>query len=102
MSNSLARSVNSRTLLALRAIAAVFLGYGFTWGFIALGTAGMFALGLPFHDAEQLSVILGFLIYLCAFLWAFAARSLARVWIVLAAGAALMAIAASLLQRALI
>ena len=87
--------------VALRIFTAMFMGYGFTWGFIAFGTAGMFALGMEFHDAEHLSAILGFLIYLTAFLWAFAARHLGRVWLVLAGGGALMAIAASLLQARL-
>jgi hypothetical protein len=46
--------------------------------------------------------ILGFIVFLVAFLWAFAARSVARVWLVLAGGGALMAGAAWLLQRALL
>ncbi|WP_406622451.1 iron uptake protein [Acidovorax sp. SDU_ACID1] len=86
---------------ALRIAAAVLGGYAFTWGFIALGMSGLFALGMPFHDAEHLTSILGMLVYLVAFLWAFAARSLARVWIVLAGGGAFMAAAASVLQGVL-
>ncbi|WP_417284686.1 iron uptake protein [Comamonas sp.] len=91
-----------RMLIALRICAAIFAGYGFTWGFIAGATAGLFALGMAFHDAEHLSAILGLVVYLCAFLWAFSARSLGRVWAVLVGGGAAMAIAASLLQRHLI
>lgn len=102
MNTTLNRSSHPRMVVALRIFAAVVLGYAFTWGFIAVGTAGMFALGMEFHDAEHLSAMLGFLVYLCVFLWAFSARSLARVCIVLAGGGALMAIAASLLQRALL
>lgn len=79
-----------------------FAGYGFTWGFIAAATAGLFALGMAFHDAEHLSAIFGLVIYLCVFLWSFAARSLGRVWAVLLGGGAAMAIAASLIQRHLI
>lgn len=93
---------NPRLLISLRICVAIFAGYGFTWGFIAVATAGLFALGMAFHDAEHLSAILGLLIYLCAFLWAFAARSLGRVWAVLLGGGVVMAIAASLLQRNLI
>ncbi|CAM4286754.1 Iron uptake protein [Comamonas aquatilis] len=89
-------------LIALRIGAAIFAGYGFTWGFIALTTAVLFALGMAFHDAEHLSAILGLLIYLCAFLWAFAVRSLGRVWAVLVGSGAVMGIAASLLQHNLI
>lgn len=91
-----------RMAIALRISTAIFAGYGFTWGFIAAATAGLFALGMAFHDAEHLSAIFGLVIYLCAFLWSFAARSLGRVWAVLVGGGAAMAIAASLLQRHLI
>ncbi|AVS73753.1 iron uptake protein [Paracidovorax cattleyae] len=77
-------------------------GYAFTWGFIALGIGLLFAAGMDFHDAETLGYILGFLAFLVAFLWAFAARSLARVWLVLAGGGALMTGAAWLVQRALL
>ncbi len=76
-------------------------GYAFTWGFIALGMSGLFALGMSFHDAEHLSSMLGMLVYLVAFLWAFAARSLARVGAVLLGGGAFMAAVASLLQSVL-
>ncbi|MFC4622207.1 iron uptake protein [Comamonas nitrativorans] len=85
-----------------RVLAAVLGGYACTWGFIALGTAGLFALGLEFHDAEHLSAMLGVLLYLAVFLWAIAARSLRRVWAVLAGGGALMAVAASLVQWGLV
>lgn len=93
---------NPRMVIALRISAAIFAGYGFTWGFIAVATAGLFALGMAFHDAEHLSAILGFLIYLCAFLWAFVDRNLGRVWATLVGGGAVMAITASLLQHHLI
>ncbi|MCY1200445.1 hypothetical protein D9M72_118750 [compost metagenome] len=83
----------------VRSAAALFGGYAFSWGFISLGVAGLFAAGMEFHDAEQLSYIVGFLVFLAAFLWAFAARRLPRVWMVLAGGGAVMAGAASLLQR---
>jgi len=85
-----------------RAAAALAGGYAFCWGLIALGVAGLYTLGLPFHDAEHLSAMLAFLAYLVVFLWAFAARRLARVWVVLLGGGALMAGAASLLQARLL
>ncbi|CAB5711976.1 Uncharacterised protein [Delftia tsuruhatensis] len=90
-----------KTIL-VRIATAVFGGYAFTWGFIALGVALMFAAGMEFHDAEHLGYILGFLVFLAVFLWAFAARSLPRVWAVLAGGGIAMTGCASLLQQMLL
>lgn len=90
-----------KTIL-VRIAAAVFGGYAFTWGFIALGVVLMFAAGMEFHDAEHLGYILGFLVFLVVFLWAFAARSLPRVWAVLAGGGIVMTGGASLLQQMLL
>jgi len=87
--------------VALRVAAAVLGGYVLCWGFIALALAGLYALGMPFHDAEHLSAMLGLLLYAAVFCWAFFARSLARAWWVLAGGAALMTAAASLVQMAM-
>lgn len=95
-------SPSPRLALLFRLAAAFLGGYAFCWGFIALGVAGLYALGLPFHDAEHLSSMLAVLIYLGVLLWAFAARSLRRVWVVLAGGGALMAGAATLLQSLLL
>jgi hypothetical protein len=86
----------------VRIAAAVFGGYAFTWGFIALGVALMFAAGMEFHDAEHLGYILGFLVFLTVFLWAFAAQRIGRVWAWLAGGAVVMAGGASLLQQMLL
>jgi hypothetical protein len=94
-------SVNRRQVL-LRTAAAVLGGYAFCWGFVALSMAGLVALGMSFHDAEHLSAMLAFLLYLAAFCAAFVVRSLLRVWLGLAGGAALMAGAASLVQMALV
>jgi len=90
--------MSTRTQVVLRIAAALLGGYAFTWGFIALGMASLFAAGMPFHDAEHLTGILAFLVFLGVFLWAFAAHSLSRVWLVLAGGGVLMAATASLLQ----
>ncbi|MDH0864399.1 iron uptake protein [Mitsuaria sp. GD03876] len=87
--------------ILLRIAAAVGGAYAFCWGFIALCLSGAYAAGMSFHDAEHLSAMLGLLLYLVLFCWAIAARSLARVWIVLLAGAGAMTGAASLIQRAL-
>ncbi|MOA05957.1 hypothetical protein D3C78_1255700 [compost metagenome] len=94
--------VKQRLGVAFRIAAALAGGYAFTWGVIALGMAALFAAGMEFHDAQGLASLLGFLLYLCVFLWAFAARSLLRVWAVLAGGGALMSAAASWLQSALL
>ena len=94
--------VPSRLAALWRTLAAILGGYAFCWGFIALGVAGFYALGMAFHDAEHLSSILAFLVYLVVFLWAFAARSLVRVWVVLLGGGAFMAGAASLIQSMLL
>lgn len=92
----------ARLAVVSRIAAAVLGGYALCWGFIALSMAGLFALGMPFHDAEHLSSILGIALYLVVFLWVFAARGLARVWAVLVPGSALMAGIASLLQFLLV
>lgn len=91
-----------RARLALRIGAAVLGGYAFCWGFIALALAGLHALGMPFHDAEHLSAMLGLVLYVTAFCWAFLTSSLAWAWWTLAGGGALLAGAASLLQIALV
>ncbi|MES2532349.1 MAG: iron uptake protein [Pseudomonadota bacterium] len=88
--------------VALRIAAGMLGGYAFTWGFIALVIGLLFAADLDFHDAEAAGYILGFIVFLVVFLWAFAARSVARVWLVLAGGGALMTGAAWLMQRALL
>jgi len=87
---------------ALRIAAGMLGGYAFTWGFIALAITSLFAARLDFHDAETLGTILGFIVFLVVFLWAFAARSVLRVWGVLAGGGALMAGGAWLVQCALL
>jgi len=84
-------------------VSAGLLGsYAFTWGFSALGIAGLVALGVDFHEAETGVLLLALLVFLGVFLWAFAAASLARVWLVLAGGGALMTAAAWALQRAVL
>jgi hypothetical protein len=95
-------AISNAQRLALRSAAAIAGGYAFTWGFIALGLASLFAAGMQFHDAESLASILGFLVFLVVFLWSFAARSLRRVWVTLLGGGIAMAGAASLIQSAII
>ncbi|HEX4878603.1 MAG TPA: iron uptake protein [Limnobacter sp.] len=82
--------------------AAVLGGYAFTWGFTAAGMAGLVALGVGFHEAETGVLMLSFLVYLGVFLWAFAHGSMARVWLALAGGGAVMTLAAWGIQQALL
>lgn len=88
--------------LAARIAAAVFGGYVFTWGVIAAGASLMFAAGMGFHDAEFLASLLGVLVFVGAFLWAFVARRLWVVWAVLAGGGALLAALGSFVQSLLV
>ncbi|MEW5966297.1 MAG: iron uptake protein [Pseudomonadota bacterium] len=88
--------------VAFRIAAALLGGYAFTWGFAALGVAGLVALGVDFHEAETALMLLAFLVFLPLFLWAFAAASMRRVWTVLAGGGSLMTAAAWALQRAIL
>lgn len=85
-----------------RIAAAVLGGYAFTWGFTALGIAGLVALGVDFHEAETGMLLLAFLVYLSLFLWAFATASVMRVWVLLGGGAVLMTAAAWALQRSIL
>jgi hypothetical protein len=84
-----------------RCAAALFGGYAFTWGFIALGITSCLRLGMDFNQAWTLMMMLAFVLFLTVVLWAFAARSLLRVWCVLAAGSAGMTLAATWLTQRL-
>lgn len=98
----MATSTASRLHIVSRIAAGVLGGYAFTWGLIALGIGLLFAAQMEFHDAEALGYIVGFIVYLTVFLWAFTATSVARVWALLVGGGALMTGAAWLVQRALL
>lgn len=97
LSMSASFSVTPRIVVS-RIAASLLGGYAFVWGFIAFGMSGLFALGMSFHDAEHLCAILGFLIYVIIFMWAFAARRLTKVWCILLGGGALMTVLGSLIQ----
>lgn len=103
MSASTSPTLIQRALPLLSRIAAAVLGgYVFCWGVVALSLAGFYAAGMAFHDAEHLSAILGLLLYLVVFCWAFAARRIATVWALLIGGGALTTGMAQLLQRSLL
>lgn len=90
MSSTQAHSAPTLIPIASRVAAALFGSYAFVWGFVTLvavlGTAG----GMSFVDAQTLAYLLAFLVFVICFCWAFAARSVVRVWLVLVLGAALM------------
>ncbi|MBD3633503.1 MAG: iron uptake protein [Methylophaga sp.] len=85
-----------------RIIAAILGGYAFTWGFSVLGITSLVALGIDFHEAETGLSLIAFLVFLGLFLWAFAAKSMIRVWLVLAGGAAIMMLIGTVLQNSLL
>jgi len=94
-------SVRPTHILA-RITAALLGGYGFTWGCAALSVSGMTAFGMSYEQAHTATMLVAFLIFLCAFLWSFVDTNIVRVWSVLAGGGALMTGLAWWLQRLLI
>lgn len=98
--------MNSTTLtrshIAWRTAVAVLGGYVFTWGIVAAGVTMLFGAGMEFHDAEHLSYIVGILVFLGAFLAAFAARDLRRTALTLVGGGAALTAGAWLLQQQLV
>lgn len=87
--------------IASRVGAGIFGAYLFTWGFGALGVTSLLAAGLEFHEATSLVSIVGFLVYLAAFCFAFITARVARAWLVLAGGGASMTLAGWWLSRSL-
>lgn len=84
-----------------RFAAAIFGGYVFAYGFVALSTLFGFGLGLGFFEAETLSWLLSFLVYLGVLLWAFVPGPTWVVWLVLGGGGSVMGAAAWMLSRVL-
>ena len=83
--------------ITARCAAALLGGYGFVWGFVSLGITAGLSLGMEYDQAWILMMLLAFILFLVLFLWAFAARSLLRVWCVLAGGGLGMTLGAMLL-----
>lgn len=98
--------MNRKTLgwpqITARVSAAIFGSYAFTWGFAAAGVAALVGLDVAYHDAEMGVLMFAFMLFPALFLWSFAATSVTRVWAVLAVGAALLFIAAWVIQRAIL
>jgi hypothetical protein len=94
-------TTQSRWHIASRVCASLLGSYAFTWGFIALLATALLTAGLEFHEATDLAYMLGFLVFLSAFCFAFVARSLTRVWVALAGGGALMTLTGWWLSKSL-
>jgi hypothetical protein len=94
-------TTHSAAHVVSRLCAGVVGSYAFTWGFIALVAAALLSLGVEFHEATDLAWMLGLLVYLVAFCFAFIAGSLPRVWLVLGGGGALMTLVGWWLSRSL-
>jgi hypothetical protein len=91
----------SRLHIASRVAAGIGGGYVFVWGFVMLVIAMGLTAGMRYSEAQTLAFLLAFLVFLVAFCWAFAARSLVRVWCVLAGGGLAMTAAAWFTTRAI-
>lgn len=89
-------------IVVSRVAASTLGGYAFCWGLTTLSMSSLVASGMDFHEAQTLVMLLVFLVFLTAFCWALAARSLRRVWLVLAGGGGAMTLAAWLLTRSLV
>ncbi|HSI61143.1 MAG TPA: iron uptake protein [Ideonella sp.] len=84
----------------LRLVGAVFGGYALSAAWVALLAVGLPAsTGMARSEAVLLAGMLGFVIYLAVLIWAFAVRSLARLWAVLGAGTALAVLLAGVLTH---
>lgn len=88
-----------RTHVVLRIAAALLGGYAFVWGLTTFGITALVAVGVDYDEARTTLMLLAFLVFLVVLLWAFAAASLTRVWVVLAGGGVTLTVAAWALQR---
>jgi hypothetical protein len=93
---------NNSVLVASRIAAGLFGGYAFTWGFVSLSITLSLLVGMDYDDAYALTMMLAFLVFLAVVFWSVAAAGLARVWIVLTGGGAVMTVTAWMLSRFLL
>jgi hypothetical protein len=85
----------SPTVVVARLVAAILGGYAFSSGIAAfVAVALSVALGMSRADAALTAAMPAFLIYLAAAIWAFAERSIVRLYQVLFVGAVLLFVAA--------
>jgi hypothetical protein len=94
--------IPTRAHVLSRTAASLLGSYVFVWGFTSLGIALGVSGGMAYSEAQALLFLLAFLVFLACFCWAFTAAGLARVWVVLAGGGAVMTVAAWLLSRTLV
>lgn len=88
--------------IASRVAASLLGSYAFMWGFTTLGIALLVLAGMPYNEAQTLLYLLAFLVFLATFCWTFVAASVARAWVVLGGGGAVMTLAAWALARSLL
>lgn len=84
------RSSTTRPNRRGRVLAAVFGGYLFVWGFCTLVIGVLVKSGVAYGEAREGVMLVAFLVFLCVFCWAFAARRLIQVYAILFGGGALM------------
>lgn len=84
-----------------RVTAGLLGGYAVAWGFAALVVALNVSAGRDYWEGIHLAYLLAFVVYLLAFLWAFASASLGRVWLGLGGGGGSMAALAWCLSRSM-
>jgi hypothetical protein len=96
-----ANTMQSAIPIVARIAAAVLGGYAFVWGFTTLGISFGLAMGATYGDAQTAMYLLAFIVFLVAFIWAFVAARLWRIWAVLAGGGVLMTVCAWLLASSL-
>lgn len=90
------------TTPAHRLVSALVGSFAFTWGFVAVGVAGLSSLSVDYHEAEVTMMLLAFLVFLPLFLWSFASPRQGRVMAFLFGGAAVMTGSAWAIQRVLL
>ena len=89
---------SERTVQVVARVTASLLGsYALVWGFVSLGTPLGVAGGMPYHDSQTLVFLLGFLLFIACFCWAFTARSASRVWLCFLGGGSVMTLVGWLL-----
>src|SRR5688500_4954304 len=85
--------------VVLRVSAALLGSYAFVWGLTSLAITLGVAAGMRYSEIQAAAFLVAFLVFLTCFCWAFVARRVSRVWIVLGGGGAAMTLAAALVAR---
>jgi hypothetical protein len=88
--------------IASRVGAGLLGSYVLVWGFVSLGTVLGVLAGMSYGDAQTLSYLLAFLLFVVCICWAFSARSVLLVWLCLIGGGASLTTAAWLIAARLL